>query len=280
MIEAIVAAALLVVVALGVLGGLDTAQRSSGREKARSVAAALTEQDQERLRSFRAVDLANYDETREIRSRSTRSSTRSRRASTGSATRPAARELQQQRDAGGLHADHVDHRVAADQHADPADEDVEPRRAARSARSAPTRARSASRSTTPPARASRACRSTITGPSTLTNSTNSAGCAIFAYVPIGNYTASVDSAGWVDKGGNQKSSVGATVSQRHGQRQDDQLRRGGQRRRQVRHREARQLDRQHRRLDPALGRQRRRALGAVLAVRRPARLQARRPPRT
>ena len=63
MIEAIVAAALLVIVALGVLKGLDTAQRSSGREKARSVAAALTEQDQERLRSFRAVDLANYDET-------------------------------------------------------------------------------------------------------------------------------------------------------------------------------------------------------------------------
>ena len=61
MIEALVASVLLVVVALGVLKGLDTAQRSSGREKARSTAAALTEQDQEQLRSFRAVDLANYD---------------------------------------------------------------------------------------------------------------------------------------------------------------------------------------------------------------------------
>ena len=61
MIEAIVAATLMVIVALGVLRGLDSAQRSSGREKARSAAAALTEQDQERLRSFRAVDLANYD---------------------------------------------------------------------------------------------------------------------------------------------------------------------------------------------------------------------------
>ena len=66
MVEAIVAAMLLVMVALGVLKGLDTAQQSSGREKARSTAAALTEQDQERLRSFRAVDLANYDETRTI----------------------------------------------------------------------------------------------------------------------------------------------------------------------------------------------------------------------
>ena len=66
MIEAIAAATLLVVVALGVLRGLDVAQRSSGREKARSTAAALTEQDQERLRSFRAVDLANYERRRTI----------------------------------------------------------------------------------------------------------------------------------------------------------------------------------------------------------------------
>jgi type II secretory pathway component PulJ len=46
MIDAVAAAALLAVVALGVLRGLDVAQRSSGREKARSAAAALTEQDQ------------------------------------------------------------------------------------------------------------------------------------------------------------------------------------------------------------------------------------------
>ena len=64
MIEAIAAATLLVIVALGVLRGLDVANRSSGREKARSTAAALTEQDQERLRSFRAVDLANYERTK------------------------------------------------------------------------------------------------------------------------------------------------------------------------------------------------------------------------
>ena len=46
MIDAVAAAALLAVVALGVLRGLDVAQRSSGRETARSAAAALTEQDQ------------------------------------------------------------------------------------------------------------------------------------------------------------------------------------------------------------------------------------------
>src|SRR3978361_1098506 len=66
MIEAVVAAVVLMIVSIGVLMGLDAAQRSSGREKARSVAAALTEQDQERLRSFRAIDLDNYDVTRTV----------------------------------------------------------------------------------------------------------------------------------------------------------------------------------------------------------------------
>ena len=128
MIEAIAASALIAIIALGVLKGLDTAQQSSGREKARSVAAALTEQDQERLRSFRAVDLANYEDSREIEVEinkvkyTVKSQVDWVRDSTG-----GTRVVQQQRDAGGLHADHLDHRVVADQHADPADQDVEPR---------------------------------------------------------------------------------------------------------------------------------------------------------
>ena len=112
MIEAIAAATLLVIVALGVLRGLDVANRSSGREKARSTAAALTEQDQERLRSFRAVDLANYERDRghhrqqgEVHDHVA--------GRLGSRLDRRHRELQQQRDAGRLHADHVDDDVAA-----------------------------------------------------------------------------------------------------------------------------------------------------------------------
>src|SRR3954447_20063885 len=51
MIEVIVSAAVLAMLALAVLSGMDGASRASGREKARSVAATLAEQDQERLRS-------------------------------------------------------------------------------------------------------------------------------------------------------------------------------------------------------------------------------------
>ena len=93
-------------------GGLDTAQRSSGREKARSVAAALTEQDQERLRSFRAVDLANYDDTRDVTVNKV-TYTVDVAGRLGPRLDRRHRELQQQRDPGRLHADHLDDDVAA-----------------------------------------------------------------------------------------------------------------------------------------------------------------------
>ncbi len=213
MIEAIAAAALLAIVALGVLKGLDTAQHSSGREKARSVAAALTEQDQERLRSFRAVDLANYDESREIeieinkvkytitsRVDWVRDSTGGTQSCNNSATQ----------------ADYM--RITSITESSLINTPIPPVKM--SSLVAPPVGAFGNNQGTLGIQVNNAAGKgvegmpvTIAGPSTLTNSTNSAGCAIFAYVPIGNYTASVDSAGWVDKGGNQKSSVGATVSQ-------------------------------------------------------------------
>jgi Tfp pilus assembly protein PilV len=60
LIEAIVSAAVLAMVALAVLSGIDGAAASSGREKARNVAASLAETDQERLRALPVTTLANY----------------------------------------------------------------------------------------------------------------------------------------------------------------------------------------------------------------------------
>ena len=53
-------------IVLGVLAGIDGAAGSSGREKARSVAGTLAEQDQERMRGMRAVDLSNYAYNRDV----------------------------------------------------------------------------------------------------------------------------------------------------------------------------------------------------------------------
>ncbi len=60
LIEVIVSAAVLAIISLAVLAGIDGAQRSTGREKARSVAAALAEQEQEKLRSQQFDTLVGY----------------------------------------------------------------------------------------------------------------------------------------------------------------------------------------------------------------------------
>jgi type II secretory pathway pseudopilin PulG len=63
LIEVIVSAAVLALAAMAVLTGLEGAQASSGREKARSVAASLAEQDQENLRSLQFDTLDSYSTT-------------------------------------------------------------------------------------------------------------------------------------------------------------------------------------------------------------------------
>ena len=59
LIEVIVSAAVLAIVALAVLSGIDAANGASAREKARAVAASLAEQDQERLRTMPVDMLKN-----------------------------------------------------------------------------------------------------------------------------------------------------------------------------------------------------------------------------
>ncbi len=59
LIEVIVSAAVLAIVALAVLSGIDAASGASAREKARAVAASLAEQDQERLRTMPVDMLKN-----------------------------------------------------------------------------------------------------------------------------------------------------------------------------------------------------------------------------
>src|SRR3954447_17846129 len=57
-IEVIVSAAVLAIVAMAVLAGIDGATASSGREKARAVAANIAEKDQERLRGLSVQTLS------------------------------------------------------------------------------------------------------------------------------------------------------------------------------------------------------------------------------
>lgn len=62
LIEVIVSAAVLALIALAVLSGIDGATASTARERARAVAASLAEQDQERLRGYRFEELSKLKE--------------------------------------------------------------------------------------------------------------------------------------------------------------------------------------------------------------------------
>ena len=60
LIEVMVGALILAITTTAVLSGIDGAQKTGGRNKARSVAAALAEQDQERMRAMPVADLLPY----------------------------------------------------------------------------------------------------------------------------------------------------------------------------------------------------------------------------
>jgi Tfp pilus assembly protein PilV len=59
LIEAVISAVVLAVVALAVLSGIEGSLHSAGRERSRSVASTLAEQDQERMRAMSADQLAD-----------------------------------------------------------------------------------------------------------------------------------------------------------------------------------------------------------------------------
>jgi Tfp pilus assembly protein PilV len=64
MIELVVSAALLIIIVTGTFSAFDQASATSGSIKSRATGAGVAQQDQERLRAFKAVDLSNYRETR------------------------------------------------------------------------------------------------------------------------------------------------------------------------------------------------------------------------
>jgi Tfp pilus assembly protein PilV len=65
-VEVVWSALILLIVVSAVLTALNTSTAASGLSRSRSVATTLAEQDQERLRSYRAVDLSNFYETRTV----------------------------------------------------------------------------------------------------------------------------------------------------------------------------------------------------------------------
>jgi type II secretory pathway pseudopilin PulG len=66
MVELVMTALVVSLIGLGIFLGLEGASHGSGNNRHRSIAGALAQQDQERMRAFKATDLSNYGETRTI----------------------------------------------------------------------------------------------------------------------------------------------------------------------------------------------------------------------
>ncbi|HYM57652.1 MAG TPA: hypothetical protein VES79_06780 [Solirubrobacteraceae bacterium] len=215
LIEVIASAAVLGLVTLAVYAGFDATMHSSGRERARAVASSLAEQDQERLRSFRPVDLANYslpprivkvpagtgvpytvdsqvdwmndaaDGTQSCTSEANqedylRITSTVTSGIIGKQTKPVVQRSLVAPPVGAFRADEGTLVVQV------------------TGKTAPI--------TNLPV-------TIVQGATTVTDDTNTFGCAVFRYVPIGSYTVSFSRTGYVDPAGANVVTTSGTVSE-------------------------------------------------------------------
>jgi hypothetical protein len=192
---------------VALLNGLDGAQGTGAKNKARSVAAALAEQDLERMRAMPAAGLAGYTQTRPVTVRNVTYTVKS------TATWAV--------DDGGPISCSNNSRTAANI------------RIVSEVTSPATRGvvDAASLVTPPPgtyaAGQGRAIVKvfdrdqapvqgitvTMTGPGSFSETTNALGCAVFPFVPIGTYTAAVSGLGYVNWDGSSPATKPLVVTQ-------------------------------------------------------------------
>jgi prepilin-type N-terminal cleavage/methylation domain-containing protein len=205
LIEVLVSAAVVVLVSVGVLKTLDAAANRSGEQKSKSVGAGLAQQDQERLRAFRAQELNNYTETRTqtVGNQAYRIVSRTDWVSDQSGTRACGT---------GARADYL--RISS----------TVIWRAADDAETGPPKGpeqRVSLASVVAPRVGSFGDQGSlaieivnrsgvgrpnvpvsVTGPKDLTGATDQNGCLFFGYLPEGNYTVNVSQPGLIDANGN------------------------------------------------------------------------------
>lgn len=203
LVEVMVGALMLAITTVAVLNGLDGAQKTGRVNKERSVSATLAQQDIERLRSYPITALSNFSQTRNVNVAGVQYS--------------VASDTEWVRDASGV-LNCTDDTAQADY--------LKISSTVRSpAQSVPVKEVSL---LTPAAGAFSTTAGTLvvkitnrngvalsgvsvslSGPASYSDTTNSEGCAIFGYIPVGDYD--VDVPGRVSWGGDNSSTSQATV---------------------------------------------------------------------
>jgi type II secretory pathway pseudopilin PulG len=201
LMEVVVAAAILAMVAFGVLAGINGAQGSTGREKARSVAASLAEQDQERMRSMQLESLAELNETRPIALDGSTYTVKSEGKWISDTTggTPSCQNNSKQADYLQISSAVTSNVIG-----------TKTKPVLIKSLVAPTVVYSATRGSLAVQVNNRnhagvpGIAVTIGGPSSDVQVTNEQGCAIFPYIPVGNYEIKLNRPGWVEHYGVQQ----------------------------------------------------------------------------
>jgi Tfp pilus assembly protein PilV len=207
LIEALIGAVVLIVIALATLGAIDRAQKTSGFAKNKSVAGALAEQDQARLRGLPADSLSNYATNH----------TASRSVTVNGLTYTVASTVDWIRDSTGGTLSCTNNSGQADYlelTSTVSANSIQPVKLTSLA--TPPLAYSSSRGTLVvqvndgaiPAVGVQGVTVNISGPTSASGTTNALGCAVFSFIPAGAYNVSIAKNGYVDPSGNTNPSVG------------------------------------------------------------------------
>jgi Tfp pilus assembly protein PilV len=207
LIEVLVGAVVLSIATVGLLNGLDGAQSAGAKNKARSTAAALAEQDIERMRSMRVTDLPGYYSSRPVVVRGVTYTVVSRGAWSVDTGGPIS--------CSNISRTAANVRIVSEVTSNASKGVVD----------------QVSLVTPPPGTyATGEGRAIVklvnelngplsgvtvnlTGPGSFSGVTNALGCVVFPFIPIGNYTATATRGGYVDVDGVSAPSQLLTVNQ-------------------------------------------------------------------
>jgi Tfp pilus assembly protein PilV len=207
LLEALASAALLSIAVIAVMAGVDGATASSARDKANSVAAQLAEQDQERMRAMRFVDLSNHRRTQALDVRGATYTVDSRAdwiRDAGGNTENCTSDATQS-DYLRIRSTVTSEIVGNATRPVVIDSLVAPPVATFGPDDGTLTVKLVDRDDQPLANIN----VSISGPRNLSDVTNSAGCAIFGFIPAGDYDIGLNQPGWITDKPNPSGTVQA-----------------------------------------------------------------------
>jgi Tfp pilus assembly protein PilV len=205
LIEVLVGSVLLVSCSAAMLDGLNGAQDTGQRNKARSEAASLSQQDQERMRAMPIEDLSNYRETRNITVAGAPYQVESR----ADWVRDSSGVVSCTNDSSQAQYLKITSSTTSNVQETPLTETsiVAPARGTFSDTDGTAAVQVVDRDQNPIA----GVRVDLNGPQSLSDTTNDQGCVVFGFVPQGPWTVQVASLGLIGTDGTQPFNTGIGV---------------------------------------------------------------------